>query len=89
MYQLAGALSCDRSNVTGIIDRLEDQGLVEREVDADDRRVKNLVLTPAGIELRDRIQGRLYSELAQAAGLSAAVLDELGRILHERNVVVG
>ena len=34
MSELAGALRCDNSNVTGIIDRLEDRGLVRREPSA-------------------------------------------------------
>jgi DNA-binding MarR family transcriptional regulator len=59
MRQLAHALSCDNSNVTGIIDRLEDRGLVERRAAPHDRRVKMLVVTPAGAELRRRIKERL------------------------------
>src|SRR3954453_22636440 len=38
MSELAGALHCDNSNVTGIVDRLEDRGLVERRSAAHDRR---------------------------------------------------
>ena len=30
MSELAEAMRCDNSNVTGIADRLEDRGLVER-----------------------------------------------------------
>lgn len=55
MRELAAGIMCDASTVTGIVDRLERQGLVERRPDPDDRRVKGLVVTPAGIELRDRI----------------------------------
>src|SRR5215204_2554704 len=53
MRHLAGALHCDTSNVTGIVDRLEDRGLVERRTDPLDRRVKRLVLTEQGAELRE------------------------------------
>jgi DNA-binding MarR family transcriptional regulator len=59
MRELAHALSCDNSNVTGIIDRLEDRGLVERRPAPHDRRVKMLVVTPQGAELRRRIRERL------------------------------
>jgi DNA-binding MarR family transcriptional regulator len=59
MRQLACALHCDNSNVTGIVDRLEDRGLVERRVDAADRRVKRLVLTGAGATLREELRLRL------------------------------
>lgn len=59
MRELASAMSCDNSNVTGIIDRLEDRGLVERRAAPHDRRVKMLVVTPAGADLRRRIKARL------------------------------
>ena len=52
MGELADRLCCDASNVTGIVDRLESRGLVERRVAPDDRRVKHLVLTDAGRALR-------------------------------------
>ena len=51
MGELAERLLCDASNVTGIVDRLEARGLVERQPDPDDRRVRRLVLTAEGREL--------------------------------------
>jgi len=54
MRDLAGVLKCDASNVTGIVDRLEARGLVERRSAANDRRVRTLALTPAGLALRER-----------------------------------
>ena len=59
MRDLAQALACDNSNVTGIIDRLEDRGLVERRPAPHDRRVKMLVVTPAGAEIRARVKARM------------------------------
>jgi len=59
MRQLAGALSCDASNVTGIVDRLELRRLVERRSAAHDRRVKFLALTREGAALRRRILEQL------------------------------
>src|SRR3954454_14651839 len=67
MSELAGALHCDNSNVTGIVDRLEDRGLVERRSAAHDRRVKMLAVTERGAELRER----LGEGLGQAAGARA------------------
>ena len=55
MSALADLLFCDASNVTGIADRLEARGLVERRSVGADRRVKTLALTPAGVELRARV----------------------------------
>jgi DNA-binding MarR family transcriptional regulator len=53
MSELAGQLCCDNSNVTGIVDRLERRGLVERRPADHDRRVKLLQLTPEGAALRE------------------------------------
>jgi DNA-binding MarR family transcriptional regulator len=52
---LADRLICDPSNVTFLVDRLEERGLVQRVVDPDDRRIKALSLTPAGVETRTRL----------------------------------
>src|SRR5262245_32090841 len=40
MNELAGALGCDASNVTGLVDKLETRGLIERQTVRKDRRVK-------------------------------------------------
>lgn len=55
MGDVAAVLRCDASNVTGIADRLEARGLVERRNAPHDRRVKALTLTPAGQQLRRRV----------------------------------
>src|SRR5678815_2125136 len=52
MGELAETLSCDKSNVTGLVDRLESKGLIQRQPSAEDRRLKVLNLTPAGARLR-------------------------------------
>ena len=52
MSSLAGKLFCDNSNVTGIVDRLEARGLIERRPAEHDRRVKLLVLTDEGEQVR-------------------------------------
>jgi DNA-binding MarR family transcriptional regulator len=59
MGKLAEVLGCDKSNVTGITDRLEERGLVERRADEHDRRVKLLVLTPEGRRVREQIHARV------------------------------
>lgn len=72
MNALAGRLLCDASNVTGIADRLESRGLIERRAVEEDRRVKGLVLTDAGEELRGHVH-ELMSEPPEAiAALSTA-----------------
>jgi len=58
MRRLAEALACDASNVTGLVDRLESRGLLRRHSSHEDRRVKVLELTPAGIRLRSTVLER-------------------------------
>ncbi|GAA4794915.1 MarR family winged helix-turn-helix transcriptional regulator [Streptomyces ziwulingensis] len=48
MRKLAKRLKCEPSNVTGIVDRLEARGLVERRPDPNDRRVKVAAATEEG-----------------------------------------
>ena len=72
MNSLAAQLRCDNSNVTGIIDRLEDRGLVERRPALHDRRVKHLALTDEGRSLRARIDRRMAEAPEVLARLSAA-----------------
>ncbi|QFG24091.1 MarR family winged helix-turn-helix transcriptional regulator [Actinomadura sp. WMMB 499] len=56
MRHLADWLSCEPSNVTGIVDGLERRGLVTRRPAAGDRRVKHVVLTETGERRRDRLR---------------------------------
>lgn len=63
MRELAQRLCCDASNVTGIVDRLEARGLVERRTAPEDRRVKYLVLTDEGRALRDVHRNALTVDL--------------------------
>lgn len=44
--------SCDASNITGIVDGLQEKLLVTRSELAEDRRVKMILLTPKGAKLR-------------------------------------
>ncbi|MCU1459121.1 MAG: Transcriptional regulator, MarR family [Actinomycetia bacterium] len=68
--ELAGTLHYDASNVTGIVDRLEQGGLVERRVDPKDRRIRLVVITEAGIELRKTLIERVFASGQALAGLS-------------------
>jgi DNA-binding MarR family transcriptional regulator len=59
MNELATLLHCDNSNVTGIVDRLQARGLVERRPYEQDRRVKHIVLTALGVKARERVRTRM------------------------------
>lgn len=81
MNELAGALACDASNVTGIVDRLEARGLVERRVSPLDRRVKMLAVTTKGVRLRSRLLDRLHEPPPEIAELTPADQQALADVL--------
>ena len=81
MGELASALSCDASNVTGLVDRLESRGLLQRRPAADDRRVKVLSLTPPGAKIRAALLERMRSSPPTLGRLSDADQRTLARIL--------
>ncbi len=81
MGQLAGALSCDASNVTGLVDRLESRGLIQRSPSEQDRRVKVLSLTPLGVRLRSALLERMTAPPASLQRLSADEQRSLVKLL--------
>ena len=54
LTQLASRLSCVKSNVTQLVDRLEADGFVRRQDDPNDRRSRLAVMTPAGRKAYER-----------------------------------
>jgi MarR family transcriptional regulator, organic hydroperoxide resistance regulator len=70
MNRLADTLSCDASNVTGLVDRLESRGLVRRQPSAEDRRVKVLQLTASGSKLRTQLLRQMAGRSRPLARLS-------------------
>lgn len=54
MKTLSTFMSCDPSNITGIVEQLVTEGLVDRKESILDRRVKTVTLTDAGLALRDK-----------------------------------
>jgi DNA-binding MarR family transcriptional regulator len=81
MNEIADRLVCDASNVTGIADRLESRGLIERRAGPGDRRVKMLALTPPGAELRERVIEAMTEPPAEIAALSPTDQSALRNIL--------
>jgi DNA-binding MarR family transcriptional regulator len=69
MSELAERMSCEPSNATFIIDKLEKQQLIERRPHPTDRRARQLVLTPKGSALRDQLL-ELLTQDSPLAGLS-------------------
>lgn len=67
MNRLAEYLDVSQASATGIVDRMEQRGLVTRERDGDDRRVVRVSLATQGEDL--------------ITGLAADHRDKLGRLL--------
>ena len=70
MNQLAAALKCEPSNITGLVDRLAARGLVTREPSPTDRRVKLVSATRAGAQLSARVWSVLDFAAEPLSGLS-------------------
>ncbi|MFJ3584262.1 MarR family winged helix-turn-helix transcriptional regulator [Streptomyces sp. NPDC090127] len=87
MRKIAEKLKCEPSNVTGIVDRLESRGLVERRPDPADRRVKLAAPTPEGLDTARRLRESLdfaREPLGQLTAVERTLLrDLLRRMLGE------
>ena len=81
MRELAEALACDASNVTGLVDRLESRGLVHRRPSTEDRRVRVLGLTPAGARVRAVLVARMAAPPKTLSRLSVDEQRALARLL--------
>src|SRR6185369_17424478 len=81
MGQLAETLACHASNVTGLVDRLESRGLVRRQLSDEDRRLKVLALTSAGVRLRAVVLERMAKPPKTLKRLSEAEQRALVKIL--------
>ena len=75
LSDLAARLSCVRSNITQLVDRLEADGLVRRVADPDDRRSIRAELTPLGAE----------RQLSGSKALAEAQ-EELSRLMTPRDL---
>jgi len=77
MGAIAEIMRCDASQVTWLVDRLEERGLVERQTLPSDRRVKSIALTPRGVEVRTLILDKLFEPPEELVGLDVATLEAL------------
>ncbi|MDH6627155.1 DNA-binding MarR family transcriptional regulator [Streptomyces sp. LBL] len=81
MRKLAQRLKCEPSNVTGIVDRLESRGLVERRTDPGDRRVKLAAATEEGRRVARELREGLRFAREPLAGLSHDERESLRHLL--------
>jgi len=63
MKELGKRMHCDPSFVTLLADMLEKRGLARREPHPADRRVKNIVLTSEGEELKQRVEAEITARM--------------------------
>ena len=81
MREMGDRLSCDASFMTGMVDRLEEDGLIERRPDPGDRRVTLIALTDKGAKFRDRALAALHEPPAEFGALDRDELDQLATLL--------
>ena len=80
--KLGEMLLVNRSNVTGLIDRMEKADLVKRIPDREDRRVKLVEITKHGKQLLDNIEDTYYKRIEQImSDLSESDHDLLCKLL--------
>ncbi|MFQ6328311.1 MarR family winged helix-turn-helix transcriptional regulator [Nocardia sp. CWNU-33] len=60
--ELAARIFCEPSNATFVLDRLEQQGLIERHPHPTDRRAKQIVLTKTGHDRRAEVLVGLHTD---------------------------
>ncbi|MBB1151987.1 MULTISPECIES: MarR family winged helix-turn-helix transcriptional regulator [Amycolatopsis] len=87
MRELAERMSCEPSNATFVVDKLEKQGLIERRAHPTDRRARHLLLTEDGTALRERLLDLLTRD-SPLAGLTPKEQRVLQGLL-ERAIVPG
>jgi DNA-binding MarR family transcriptional regulator len=77
MGVMADVMRCDASQMTWLVDRLEERELVERRTMPGDRRVRTIALTPRGVEVRRLILDKLFEPPAELLALDVATLEVL------------
>ena len=65
---LAQAINADKSRIIGVLDDLQQRGLIKRQPDAADRRVHLLSLTPPGDRLRRSVQATIRAGEEEVLG---------------------
>jgi DNA-binding MarR family transcriptional regulator len=83
MVALAAAKDCDPSNITGLVDKLEMKGYIQRRPDPKDRRVRMIAVTEVGSKVRTQLLARLSEPPPSVALLSQPDKKILYRILRD------
>ena len=91
--ELADKLGVEGATMVAMIDRLVKAGLVLREASTTDRRVKRVVLTPAGLKIYEKVKAEataLRKELLSSTDpkkllMATELLEGLQRIIDARD----
>ena len=83
--ELCDRLYLDNPTLTGIVDRMERDGLLERRRDGDDRRVVNVYLTEKGRNLRQTVES--FAEETDAEAWEDATVSEKRTMIDALNLI--
>ncbi len=84
LADLGRCAGLEPSSMTGVIDRMERDGLVCREDDPEDRRVQNVRITDKGDELRGKVVSAVDATLKKAmAGIDPEKLETAKEVLRQ------
>jgi DNA-binding MarR family transcriptional regulator len=89
MRSLADEWECDPSYATWVVDRLEQLGLVQRQVVAHDRRIKLVMLTRKGQKTRAELLQEFHQPPPEFSQLEPADLEALDRVLAKLSPAAG
>lgn len=82
MLELARHLKLEKSSLSGLVDRAESRGLVERRSSPDDRRVSYIRVSPQGQRLSRVLEAEVSAEIVKlVGGLSRSDRDRLASLV--------
>ncbi len=88
--EIADLLLISKSQMTRLIDELIDRGMVERQQDMQDRRKSNILLTPKGAAIVEKVRAHIQGNIK--AWLSSLTDQELGQLSNSlkqiQNIIV-
>jgi DNA-binding MarR family transcriptional regulator len=84
MNSLSTYLSCEPSNITGVVDRLVEGSFIERKESDTDRRVKTITLTKEGLALRETLlRIATESRFPNLENMSSVEIEKLTHLLEK------
>jgi DNA-binding MarR family transcriptional regulator len=84
VVELARFLGLEKSTMSGLVDRAVRRGLLVRGRDAEDGRAVTVAMTPAGLDLAERVHGEVRAALAPVTGRLDAEQARRLTALHQR-----